>query len=67
MTCIVEIGLGGMTCIPSFMNIGKGVEGMLRFHLSSLKDFNVGITAGRNLRCAPLKWSHVELYTNQVP
>jgi hypothetical protein len=42
------------------MNIDKGVEGILRFRLSSLKSCNVGITGGKNLRSAPLKWSQVE-------
>jgi hypothetical protein len=31
------------------MKIGKGVDGILRFFLASLKGCNVGITDGRNL------------------
>jgi hypothetical protein len=46
---IVEMGSGGMIYIPSFMKIGKGVEGILRSCLSNLKGCNAGITDGRDL------------------
>jgi hypothetical protein len=35
--------------IPSFMKIGKDVEGILRFCLSNLKGCNTGISNGRYL------------------
>jgi hypothetical protein len=38
-----------MIYIPSFMKIGTGIEGILRFCLSNLKGYNIVITDGRNL------------------
>jgi hypothetical protein len=38
---------GDMICVPSFIQFGGGVEGMLRFCLKKLKCFNVGITDGK--------------------
>jgi hypothetical protein len=49
MKYAVEMDLGGMICIPSFVNTGKGVGGILRVCLRSSKGFNVGITADRIL------------------
>jgi hypothetical protein len=34
--------------MPDFMEIDKGVEGILRFGLSNLKGCNVGITNSRD-------------------
>jgi hypothetical protein len=34
---------------PSFMQIGTGIVGILRFCCSNLKGSNVGITDGRDL------------------
>jgi uncharacterized protein YraI len=39
----VEMGSGGMICIPDFMKIGTGVQAVLRFCLRKLKGCNVGI------------------------
>jgi hypothetical protein len=44
MKCVVEIGLGGMIYIQSFMKIGAGVQAILRCCFSNLKRCNVGIT-----------------------
>jgi hypothetical protein len=49
MKCTVEMGSGGIIHIPSFMEIGKGVEGISRLCLSSLKASNVGTTEGTDL------------------
>jgi hypothetical protein len=51
MKYTIEMVSGGMiySYIPSFMKVGRHVEGMLRFHLSTLKDCNVGITDGKDL------------------
>jgi hypothetical protein len=49
MKCTVQVGSGGMMYIPSFMKIGKDVEGILRFCRRNLKGCNVGITEGRDL------------------
>jgi hypothetical protein len=42
MKCGFE--MGGIICIPGFMKIGTGVEGILRFGHSNLKGCYVGIT-----------------------
>jgi hypothetical protein len=39
----------GITYIQNFMKIDVGVKAILRFCLSSLKGYNVGITDGRDL------------------
>jgi hypothetical protein len=49
MKWTVEMGLTGMIYIPSFMKIGKGAEGILRFCVNNLKGCNIGITSGRDL------------------
>jgi hypothetical protein len=36
-----------MIFFPSFMNIGGGIQAMLRFILSNLNGCNVGITNGK--------------------
>jgi hypothetical protein len=38
-----------MTFLPSFMNTGTGVEGILRCFLSNLKGCDVAVTDGRDL------------------
>jgi hypothetical protein len=42
-----------------FHEISIDVEGILRFSFSNLKYCNVGITNGRDLCSAPLKWAQV--------
>jgi hypothetical protein len=49
MKCTVEMDSGGMICVPSFVKIGLGIEGILRFCLSNLNDCNVGVTGGSDL------------------
>jgi hypothetical protein len=44
--CIVEMGSGGMIYIPSFMKIGKDIDGI---SIGNLKGCNAGITDGRDL------------------
>jgi hypothetical protein len=56
MKCTVEMGSSAMIHVPNFMKIGTGIEGILKFYISSLKDYKVGITDERDLRNAPLKW-----------
>jgi hypothetical protein len=41
------------------MKIDLGVQGILRFCLSCLNDFNVGITDGKETRSIPLSWAQV--------
>jgi hypothetical protein len=48
-------------CIPSFINIDTGFQGILWLSLSNLNGCNVGITEGRVLLSAPLKWAQVAL------
>jgi hypothetical protein len=45
----VEIGSGVMICIQSFMNVGTGIQAILRFCLSNLEDCNVSVTDGLDL------------------
>jgi hypothetical protein len=42
----VEMASYGMIYLPSFMNIGTGVQAILRFCLRNVKGCNVGITEG---------------------
>jgi hypothetical protein len=46
------MGLGGMIYVPSFIKISTDAEGILRFCLSNQRGHNVGITHGRDLKCA---------------
>jgi hypothetical protein len=55
MKCTVEMDAGSMIYIPSVMEIGSGVEGILRFNFSNLKGWNIGIIDGRDLGSMPLK------------
>jgi hypothetical protein len=50
MKYTVELGSGGMIYALSFMKIGLGVEWILRFYISDLKNYNVGITDERDLQ-----------------
>jgi hypothetical protein len=54
----VKRGPGDVIYISSFMRIGKGVEGILRFYLSNLKGCNVGITEGSDFWSMVLRWLH---------
>jgi hypothetical protein len=49
MMYAVEMGPDGMTHIPNFMKPCTDVQAILRFCLSNLKGYNVGITGGRDL------------------
>jgi hypothetical protein len=49
MKCAFEMASCGMTYIPSFNKIGKGVRTVLRFYLRNLRGCNVGITDQRDL------------------
>jgi hypothetical protein len=50
-------------CLPSFMKIFGGVQAILRFCLRNLRGCEVGITDGRDLRSASLRWDQVAWYT----
>jgi hypothetical protein len=45
----LEMASCGMIYIPSFMKIGTGVEAILRFCVTNLRDCNVGTPDGRDL------------------
>jgi hypothetical protein len=47
MEYAVGMVYGGMIYIPNFMKNRKGVQAILRFCLTSLRGFNVGILMGR--------------------
>jgi hypothetical protein len=49
MMYVVEMGSCGMMYLQSFMNIGTGVQTILRFVLSYLIGCKVCITHGRDL------------------
>jgi hypothetical protein len=51
------MSLNGMIHIPSSMKVGTGIQAILRFYLSNLRGCNVGITDGRHLQSAPLRWA----------
>jgi hypothetical protein len=46
MKYAVEMASCGMIYLQSFMNIGTGVQAILRFRLRNLRGCNVGITDG---------------------
>jgi hypothetical protein len=56
----------GTIYIPSLMKIGTGVPEILRSCLKNLRGCNVGVTDGRDLRSAPLKWTQVARYKYQA-
>jgi hypothetical protein len=45
----VEIAASVMIYIPSFMNIGTGAQGILRFCLRNFRGCSGGVTDGRDL------------------
>jgi hypothetical protein len=49
MMYAVEMASCDMLYAQSFMKAGTGVQALLRFCLSNLNGFNVGITDGRDL------------------
>jgi hypothetical protein len=49
----------GMIYTQSFMEIGTGVQVVLRVCLNNLKHCHVGITDGRDLRITTLRWAQV--------
>jgi hypothetical protein len=49
MVYAVEMALYDMIYLPSSMKIGTGVKAKLRFRISNLNGYNVGITEGREL------------------
>jgi hypothetical protein len=49
MKYAVEMASGGMIYLPSSMKIATGVQAILRFCLSNLRGYNVGIIEGRDL------------------
>jgi hypothetical protein len=55
MKYVVSMASCGMIYIPSIMEIGTGVQAIVRFNLSSLRGCNIGITEGRDLRSTPLR------------
>jgi hypothetical protein len=57
----------GMIYILSFMKTGTGIQAIFKFHLSNLKCCDLGITAGRDLWCTPLKRAQVVWHMFQVP
>jgi hypothetical protein len=55
MMYAVEIASCGMIYLPSSMQIGRGIQAILRFRISNLNSYNVGITEGREFWFTPLK------------
>jgi hypothetical protein len=58
----VEIALHGMINVRAFMEIGRGIQAILRFCFRNLKDCNVGITAGMDICSMPfngLRWDDI--------
>jgi hypothetical protein len=55
MMYAVEVASCGMIYLPSSMRSGKGIQAILRFCISNLNGYNIGITVGRELWCTPLK------------
>jgi hypothetical protein len=49
VTYTIEVTSDGMTFIPFFMKISKGVQEILRFCLRNLRGCKFGITDGRDL------------------
>jgi uncharacterized protein YraI len=48
-----------MINFTNFMKIGTGVQAILRFCLRNVSGCNVGITGGKGVQSAPLKWNQV--------
>jgi hypothetical protein len=55
----VELGSDDMIYLPSFMEIGTGVQAILWVFLRNLRGCNVGITEGRGILVMPLRWAQV--------
>jgi hypothetical protein len=49
----------GTINVPSFMQIGAGVQATLRFFPRNLRGCNVGIADGRDILVMPLRWRQV--------
>jgi hypothetical protein len=49
----LEMGSGGMICLPSFMNIGRGIPAILRFALAIKKAVMLVLLGGRDLQNTP--------------
>jgi hypothetical protein len=49
MKYTIEMASGGTIYVSSLMKIGPGVQAVLMFCISSLRDFSDGITDGRDL------------------
>jgi hypothetical protein len=47
MMYAIEMPSCGMIFLPSFMKIGTGIQVILRFLLSNLNGYTVGVTHGR--------------------
>jgi hypothetical protein len=67
MKYAVEMGSGDMIYLPSFIKIDTGLQAILRFCVRNLTGCNVGITDGRDLRSAPLRWAQVAYLTENKP
>jgi hypothetical protein len=59
MMYAVEMASCAVMYLSSFMKIATGVQAILKLCLRNLKGLNVGITGGRDLRSAPLRWAQV--------
>jgi hypothetical protein len=66
MKYTIEMTSGGIICVPSSMTIGLGIQVILRLLPQNLRGYDIGITGGRDLCSALLRWPYVDLYTNQV-
>jgi hypothetical protein len=55
----VGIALGGMIYIQGFMKIHVELQAILKTCLSNMSGRNVGISDGKDLYNAPLRWSRV--------
>jgi hypothetical protein len=42
-----------------FIKIGRGIQVIMTFYLSNTNGCNVGITDGKGLPIAPLRWAQV--------
>jgi hypothetical protein len=59
MIYALEMASCGIIYLTSFMKTTTGVQAILRFCVRNCKGCNFGITDGRNLRSAQLKWTQV--------
>jgi hypothetical protein len=49
MESVAEMASYDMINVPSFMEIGAGVQAILKLYLRNLRDCNIGITEVRDL------------------